>query len=196
MTRANPSHRTLVRLLQLVLAASMVGGCTATSEQTVLKPLPADFKPGGRLLVDVAAVSNKPTAEAGGGQRRKRIQAQAASAEETTAFALKLVAKLDTSGKFSKVKLRDNPADSGDLLLKCEIADIQRVSEFDRIMIGALGGRARVDVHVTLLELASMQTLGEATVSGASEVGMVIGGTTEDAIGKAAEAVANYVGVQ
>lgn len=167
----------LFRWVGYLAIACMVGGCAATTRQTVLQPLTVSLKSAAHIVVDVA--SNGPV-----------------TAAEAESFASQVVAKLDATGKFSDVARKGSMIGSEDLLVKCEVSDIRRVTTAARALVGAMAGRASMDVHVTLIEPASGKTVGEANVSGVSSGGTIFAGTTEQAIEKAAEAVADYVASQ
>ncbi len=131
---------------------SLVGGCSASTRQLVVKPATLNLDRGAQIVVEIATGP--------------------ATGREAGLFEQFLLQKLDATGKFSQVDLRRGAAASGDLLVSCQISDIRRVDPEERELLGALAGRASVDVRVTIVEIQSGNGVGEAVVSGLSSGGL------------------------
>lgn len=149
-------------------------GCAATSQQAVLMA---------------------PTFEIGTGQQIYVLVDRSGSRniDEMEALAREVVQQLDASGAFDLVDARTPDDDREGLLVTCKILKIRRVKREDRVMMGALAGVASVEVQVTVTDTQSQEVLGESTVTGKSSGGTVFAGTTEQAIEKAAEGIADFV---
>jgi len=79
------------------------------------------------------------------------------------------------------------------VLLKGKITCMKRVTKFTRFMVGAMAGRARVDVDIQLVDGHTKDILGEANIKGTSTGGSVFAGGTEEAFKNAAQQVAEFI---
>ncbi|HVA80216.1 MAG TPA: DUF4410 domain-containing protein [Candidatus Binataceae bacterium] len=163
-----------VRFVVLILTV-LVAGCAAQTSEQVLKPPDIDLSKRSRAVVVID-------------------HAGSAMPQEADLLATDLSAKLNETGRFSQVDVQTpQPATADYLLVKCSISAIKRVSREERLLIGAIAGRASLDVHVTVVQQPSGKVVGEAQVGGTSSGGNIFAGTTDDAINKTAEAISNFV---
>ena len=99
---------------------------------------------------------------------------------------------------FEDVVNGECPYDADNIvLLKGEITYMKRVTTATRIMAGAMGGRARVDVDIHLVDSQTGEVVGAASVKGTSKgvdfwLG-VHGAPTEEAFENAAQIIAEFI---
>jgi hypothetical protein len=89
----------------------------------------------------------------------------------------------------------DGPAAnaSGGMDIKIDIKEIKKISPEEREWAGALAGRARIMVGVTVSELSSGKLIETFDAAGESSGGSDLAGATDEAIQRAAEQVVAQV---
>lgn len=153
-------------------------GCAATTRQRIVQPVTENLAYVETLMVEVA-----PEAPA--------------NFDERLAFGSQLVERLRATQRFFMVVIKSSQhREAADLLVRCEISAIGRVTPGDRAIGGALAGRASLSVTVSLFDPASGARLGRAEITSRSSGGSVFAGTTAQAIELAAQAAAVYVASQ
>lgn len=98
--------------------------------------------------------------------------------------------KLQNMNIFSRITEKINDAD---LNIKVEIDELVKVSKSERLLFGAMAGRARIAGKVSLIEVSSGNILGSFRVEALSSGGTVFAGTTEEVIGKFADEIVKYL---
>ena len=95
---------------------------------------------------------------------------------------------------FKDVVSTEPPADARKtVVLKGEITYMKRVTKAARILVGAMAGRARVDVDVRLVDFQTGDEVGAASIKGTSTGGWVGAGRTEQAFENAAQVIADFI---
>jgi hypothetical protein len=104
------------------------------------------------------------------------------------------IAKLREKGLFDKVISGSSSPDArADLRVNAKIIQLKRVSPGARVMVGAMAGRAGVDVEVELYDLKENKSIGTFTVQGRSSGGTAFAGTTPQAVERAAEQIVEFI---
>ena len=99
-----------------------------------------------------------------------------------------------TLSLFKDVVETEPPANAGKIVvLKGEITYMKRVTKAARILVGAMAGRARVDVDVHLVDFQTGDEVGAASIKGTSTGGGIWAGGTEDAFENAAQLIADFI---
>jgi hypothetical protein len=119
------------------------------------------------------------------------------SMPELTQLETSLIAQLRDAVIFQKVFLQASaPELAADLNLKVNINDLKRVGVASRLILGGLAGRATVSVDVTLVDIASGNTLGSFTAEGKSSGGTAFAGLTPQAIDQVAAQIVAQIKTQ
>lgn len=163
-------------LAGLALTVLTVSACSARSSLVTTQPTQADL----RGYTTLALVVDSTVAE--------DVQ------QETTAVAVRTLERLESGSRFQTVRLADTTeADPGTLLVRATVTKVRKVGAGTRFLAGAFAGRANLTLDVSLIDAASGKVLGTHTVVGESG-GTGLSGGTNDAVDKAAEAMAKLVG--
>lgn len=116
------------------------------------------------------------------------------SSEEIVQLESMTVAKLREKILFDKVFSGSSSPDAqADLRLNAKIIQLKRVSPGARAMVGAMAGRAGVDVEVELFDLKESKSMGTFIAQGRSSGGTVFAGTTPQAVERAAEQIVEFI---
>jgi len=117
-----------------------------------------------------------------------------ASSEEIVQLESMTIAKLREKGLFDKVISGSSSPDAqADLRLNAKIIQLKRVSSGARVMVGAMAGRAGIDVEVELFDLKESKSIGTFIAQGRSSGGTVFAGTTPQAVERAAEQIVEFI---
>lgn len=114
--------------------------------------------------------------------------------KEKQVLADQIVSGLKETVSFNRVG--EDKADLGPgsgIALDAKIIAIKKISPTQRAWAGALAGRARIQVQVTVTDINSGKTIERFAAEGASSGGSNLAGTTEEAIERAADAVVGEV---
>ena len=118
----------------------------------------------------------------------------AGSSEEVVQLEAVTIAKLREKGLFDKVISGSSSPDAqADLRLDAKIIQLKRVSPGARAMVGAMAGRAGIDVEVELFDLKESKSIGTFIAQGRSSGGTVFAGTTPQAVERAAEQIVEFI---
>jgi hypothetical protein len=79
------------------------------------------------------------------------------------------------------------------IVVNADINGIKKISENKRLWAGAMAGRARILVGVTVLDLNTGKQIETFEAEGASSGGSALAGTTDEAIDRVAEGVISQV---
>ena len=105
-----------------------------------------------------------------------------------------IVSGLRETGVFQKVSGSRADLGSGSgITIYAEIKEIRKVSKDERLWAGAMAGRARIRVRVTVADLNSGKQIETFEAEGESSGGSDLAGTTDEAIGRAAAEVVGEV---
>jgi hypothetical protein len=105
-----------------------------------------------------------------------------------------VVSGLRETGLFKAVSANKAEVDSGSgITINADIIEIKEISKTRRLWAGAMAGRARVRVQVTVCDLNSGSQIETFEADGESSGGSALAGTTDEAIQRAAEAVVGEV---
>jgi len=105
-----------------------------------------------------------------------------------------IVSNLRGHGIFDEVSADPAAAAAADgMKIKVVINEIRKVSHNQRVWAGAMAGRARIVVAVTVSDLNSGKPIETFEATGQSSGGSNLAGTTEEAIQRAAEQVVAQV---
>ena len=116
------------------------------------------------------------------------------SSEEMVQLESMTIAKLREKGLFDKVISGSSSPDAqADLRLDAKIIQLKRVSSGARVMVGAMAGRAGIDVEVELFDLKESKSIGTFVAQGRSSGGTVFAGTTPQAVERAAEQIVEFI---
>ena len=114
--------------------------------------------------------------------------------EEIVQLEAVTIAKLREKGLFDKViSGLSSPDAQADLRLNAKIIQLKRVSSGARVMVGAMAGRAGIDVEVELFDVKESKNIGTFVTQGRSSGGTVFAGTTPQAIERAAEQIVEFI---
>jgi hypothetical protein len=116
------------------------------------------------------------------------------SSEEMVQLETLTIAKLREKRLFDKVISGSSSPDAqADLQLNARIIQLKRVSSGARVMVGAMAGRAGIDVEVELLDLKGSKSIGTFIAQGRSSGGTVFAGTTPQAVERAVEQIVEFI---
>jgi len=116
------------------------------------------------------------------------------SSEEITQLETMTIAKLREKRLFDKVISGSaSPDAQTDLRLNAKIIQLKKVSPGARVMVGAMAGRAGIDVEVELFDLKESKSIGTFIAQGRSSGGTVFAGTTPQAVERAAEQIVEFI---
>jgi hypothetical protein len=116
------------------------------------------------------------------------------SSEEIVQLETVTIAKLREKGLFDKVISGSSSPDAqANLRLNAKIIQLKRVSPGARVMVGAMAGRAGIDVEVELFDLKESKSIGTFIAQGRSSGGTVFAGTTPQAVERAAEQIVEFI---
>jgi hypothetical protein len=116
------------------------------------------------------------------------------SSEEILQLESMTIAKLREKGLFDKiVSGASSPDAQADLRLNAKIIQLKRVSSGARVMVGAMAGRAGIDVEVELVDVKESRNIGTFVAQGRSSGGSVFAGTTPQAVERAAEQIVEFI---
>jgi hypothetical protein len=110
------------------------------------------------------------------------------SEKEVKTFKEILISELKKKNKWEVVD--GNP--QCQLGLSATITNLNKVGGASRILLGALAGRASVDVDVVVKD-AKGKVISQFVVNGKSSGGTIFAGTTDQALEKAAEQIAAFM---
>ena len=164
------TNRTVV-LMVAVFAAGLIG-CASGGSTVAAAPMEAKLGKYKKLTVNATSSVEK-------------------SDMETTQLGALLVTKLRQSGMFDTVT-SDSRARDG-VLLNAKIVQLRKVSTGKRLVLGAMAGRGSVAVDAELVDARSGKRLGTFRSEGKTSAGTVFAGTTEQAIERVAEQIAEFV---
>ncbi|HOP62994.1 MAG TPA: DUF4410 domain-containing protein [Spirochaetota bacterium] len=84
-------------------------------------------------------------------------------------------------------------SDKGELKLDVTITEIKKINQTERVLLGALAGKARVKAIVNLSTLDSGKMISQFEVEGTSSGGSIFAGTTEQAVDMTAEYIVKEI---
>ncbi len=152
-----------------------LGGCASTGKITTTVPVTTKLSNYKTMLFNIS--SNIPD-----------------SSEETVQLESMTIAKLREKGLFQKIFVTSSSPDvQPDLKLNAKIVALKKVSSGARVMVGAMAGRAGIDVEVELFDLKESKVLGTFLAQGRSSGGTVFAGTTPQAVERAVEQIAEFI---
>ncbi len=105
-----------------------------------------------------------------------------------------VVMRLRNLAVFKKVYSAEqaSPEDIADLKLNVRVTNIKRVTKASRLWFGSMAGQGRIKANIELFDLLANIKVRQATVEGVTSIGTAFSGSTEEAIDKLAEAIAEY----
>ena len=157
------------------LAMLLLGGCASTGTLHTLKPMTVKLANYKTMGIDVS--SQVPE-----------------SSQEAIQLETMVIVKLRDRGLFEKIFSQSaSPEIPADLRLNVKVVNLKKVSAEDRVMLGALAGRAKIVVDVELIDLKTEETIGAFKAEGQSSGGTVFAGTTSQAIERAVEQIVQFV---
>jgi hypothetical protein len=153
----------------------LLGGCASTGTISATTPITVKLSTYKTMLLNVS--SQVPE-----------------SSGEIVQLESMTIAKLREKGLFDKVIAgSSSPNARADLRLNAKIVKLKRVSSGARVMVGAMAGRAGIDVEVELFDLKESKTIGTFTAQGRSSGGTAFAGTTPQAVGRAVEQIVEFI---
>lgn len=81
------------------------------------------------------------------------------------------------------------------LALNIQIIQLRKVKEASRVLVGALAGQAKAVVNGQIVNPTNNENLASFTAEGESSGGSVLAGTTEQALERVAEQVADFISI-
>ncbi|MCL4537286.1 MAG: DUF4410 domain-containing protein [Nitrospirae bacterium] len=111
------------------------------------------------------------------------------SEKEMQAFKGILISELTKKNKWEVIT---GNASQGQLGLTATITNLNKVGGASRILMGALAGRASVEVEVVLKD-SKGNVISQFSVNGKSSGGTIFAGTTDQALEKAAEQIVAFM---
>jgi Domain of unknown function (DUF4410) len=105
----------------------------------------------------------------------------------------RVIVKLRERRAFEKIYSQAETDSHSDLRITVIITRIRDIDNFDRVMWGAMAGRAKTEATVELTEQASGKLIGSGKIEGKSSNGSVLSGTTPQAVDRVADEVVNLV---
>jgi Domain of unknown function (DUF4410) len=152
-----------------------LGGCASTGKISTTVPMTVKLSTYKTMLLNIS--SQIPE-----------------SSEEMVQLESMTIAKLRDKGLFEKIIVGSSSPDAqADLRLKAKIVALKKVSSGARVMVGAMAGRAGIDVEVELFDLKESKILGTFIAQGRSSGGTVFAGTTPQAIERAVEQIVEFI---
>ncbi len=116
------------------------------------------------------------------------------TSEEIAQLETVTITKLREKGLFGKVIPGSSSPDApADLRLNAKIIQLKRVSPGARVMVGAMAGRAGIDVEGELFDLKESKNIGTFVAQGRSSGGTAFAGTTPQAVERAAEQIVEFI---
>lgn len=105
-----------------------------------------------------------------------------------------IISGLNDSHMFKSVSGNKADASLGSgITIEADIKGIKRVSKDKRLWAGALAGRARISIQVTVFDLSSGHQIETFDAEGESSGGSALAGTTDEAVQRAADQVVREV---
>jgi hypothetical protein len=167
--------RTIAWAALLVLWSSLTG-CVSSSTVRNASPVIA-AKPFALDLILVKTTSSEPNLDA---EKQTLNDAIASGLRDTHLFKA-------ASGN------RDDLGSGSGITVTAEITAIKKISKNHRLWAGAMAGRARIWIHVTVSDLNSGQPMETFDAYAESSGGSALAGTTDEAIARVAESVVGEV---
>ncbi len=99
--------------------------------------------------------------------------------KEAEKIEIILLEKLKNSNLFSDIRKDKKDAD---IFIRVNITEVVRVSSADRLLFGAMAGRAKIAGNIFIENSRSGETIGKFYIESISSGGTVLAGTTEDVI--------------
>lgn len=102
--------------------------------------------------------------------------------------------KLREKNLFERIYLASSaPEETADLQLEVKILKMREVSATTRILFGAFAGRSKLLADVRLVDIKTGSEIGAFQAEGKSSGGTIFAGTTDQAIERVAEQIADFV---
>ncbi len=160
----------------LIMSLLSIAGCAASA--------------GGTLKVDYPSAANLSNV----GNLEVIVRCETSQAEkEKGPIETAVVMRLRNLAVFKKVYLAPGSAgETPDLRLTVVVTNIKRVTKASRLWFGSMAGQGKIKANIELYDLQSNLKVRQATVEGVTSNGTVFSGSTDEAIDKLAEAIANY----
>jgi hypothetical protein len=165
-----------LKLLMLLAGLLDLAGCTSSGSVQRVSPLICN-KPFDLDLILVKTTSSSSNLAA---EEQMLNDAIASGLRDTHLFK----------------NVSDNRADLGPgsgVIIEADIMKIRKIPKNKRLWEGALAGRARILVSVTISDLNTGKQMETFETAGQSSGGSALAGTTDEAIERAAEEVVNAV---
>ncbi len=161
------------KILNLIVLLFFIYGCAS---QSIVKT-EKDFTLKNYKYVSVNVKSSLPACDEECEKEIKNIENQ-------------LKEKFKQSDLFEIVSVENQKPE---LTIEINITELIRVTASDRLLVGALAGRAKVAGTIELFDHTTNEILGKFTVEGLSSGGTVFAGTTKQAVEKFIEQVINFI---
>ena len=158
------------------LAAMILAGCASSHQYRVITPLATAIQAHREIFVLMSHPGEDPS-----------------TLDERDMLTVETRRALEQADRIVSVLDETQRHDAKGIVLELCVTRIARVTHAKRFWLGAMAGRASVEVQVRLLDPKTAAVLGSATITGTSSGGTIFAGTTDDAIIEAAKAVAEFV---
>lgn len=179
----------LTRLCFIVVAVFFTFGCAAKRITTVTKPPTAKLANYDCLQIEQFTYA-QPFRE----KKIKNADDEMKANKLRDMFQKRVLDHILLLDLFKEVVETNCPYGVGNtVMLKGEITYMKRVTKATRCLTGAMGGRARVDVDVNLVDYQTGDEIGAASIKGTSTGGSVFAGGTEGAFENAAQLIADFI---
>ena len=160
-------------LIKSILALLLLGGC-ATGAIYPITPITVRLSNYNTMLVKVSPEFPYATQEA--------IQLESM-----------IITKLTKEMLFKNIIAGSSSNTSAELHLSVKVIRVKKVSRSERLVLGAMIGRAGIFVDVELTDLKTGRKIGAFTATGKSSGGTIFAGTTKQAVEYAAKKIVEFV---
>lgn len=170
-----PQTKSTIKLIHPLLMLLVLAGCVSSGSVHDASPITAQ-------PFDLDLILVKTSSSLSGLEPEKRVLNDA------------IVSGLRETQLFKEVS--GNKADLGSgsgIIIDADVSGIKKISKDKRLWAGALAGKARIRVRVTVCNLVSGNQIETFEAEGASSGGSALAGTTDEAIYRAASVVVGEV---
>jgi hypothetical protein len=162
-----------------LLLSLLTSGCASSGRSTVQQPFGTKLAQFKSASIQVTSTVAKPSANL----EEFKVQLES-----------RIIAKLREKQVWGKIYSQVSAGDAKpELNVSVTITAVRDVSNFDRVMWGAMAGQAKTTAKVEVREVSSGKLLGAGDIEGKSSGGSVVAGTTSEAVERVADEVVKLV---
>ncbi len=106
---------------------------------------------------------------------------------------IQIISKLRAQNAFEKIFSHAVSDQLSDLQIVVILVEMRDVDNFDRVMWGAMAGRAKTQARLEIRDRHKDKIVGISTIQGKSSGGSVFAGTTLESVDRVAEEVVRQI---